>query len=1433
MATKKISEFTTLGSLSDSDILPVVNAGSNKKITGATLKTYAQSGLTIPTDVSDLTDTTSLLGSGGAQGPAGNDGADGADGAPGQGVPTGGTVGQVLAKIDSTDYNTEWVTPTGSTDLGSFTIDNNVLDVAGGVDIYIETSEAGGGGESRLVLKPNDDNGGINPTRLEGSYGVGIWSNTTESTKEWLFDNNGDLKLPAGGDIVDSTGASVLGSGGATALSGLSDVAIEGPIEGSVLTWNNSQNHWENRDIPTPSVISNNTYSVSVGTDGVVTMTTSRGGLEFGALPEPGGPTHFHIMRPAGESGSGGTDLYFGDDYNYVLQRPASYNDFPAYGVEIGANDNNGGTQQVWRFGTDGDLVLPAGGDIKDSTGASVLGGGSANTGNITFSSDYMTGTDGQIRMRTLDVNQTASYSFNPSNSDYSTAVWDGTGITFNDPTQAIYDAIWALTDVSVIEVQVGSTWFTVTWAGSSTPGMPQAPTLFVNESAVGGPLNIDVVDITINEGTESYAEIDGTDFKVDVQDDIRMYANDTFLLSNRSSSDPIRIETDDGSHQWSFNSDGDLILPNGGDIKNDNGNSLLFSGSYNDLSDTPSFSSLVNDTQTVSLGTDGVLTLPEGGTIDNTPVIVTVTLDQFNDGGFTGTQVFTRVSDTLYELSPGGPYMTLISGIWRLKISTATYYDSTDLINWGNVAGASPAPVGTLTTVESISLEVDGNDWIFDANGGLTLPIGVSIDNSVSALYPKIIADSGKLFSVQGQGNTGSAALAWTVDPNAASQYAAVAVNRAGGDNLAKVILQAQSDSGDVATVKLWKFDETGTTTLPAGGTITEGGGFTGAIKLTPAGGANEYQALLIYPTAAADGDHIHLTAGGGTTELYLGNDFHYVKLVDGGDVEVQASTGDLSSRAVWTFDTDGNIDTRQALGIKVPNGVPSSITDIGMTTGYWELNPLSNLATTGGSGSGLRVNVTQTDGYVTAIAIATAGTGYTAGDYITVTSGTSSAAFIIAVAGRNTWQFGDDGTLTVPANSSILTNETELKIATHSTTTYTFNQAYWAALNGNATRMFTFTGDAQYFSCTVTANQDGTYTVADPTGNSFEPGNWFKVPGNELGGVTPANDIQINIATVDGDGVILTTTITGTAVGKQWQFGDDGLLTFPDNLVIAGNTNVFGLDSALIAPAPDLPLIALSSGANGAVSSIWVEDIGNVGTSNIAAVYANPTSGSKIVRIVVGQNGVGSGPNLWDFGTDGNLTLPAGGDILDSTGASVLGGGTTLPANASGYLVNDGTGALSWAAGDGTFSGDYDDLTNKPTLFDGDYNSLTNKPTYKETVSTGTGPGGNNQADSLVLAGLNPTENIPSTYGGDLILKGGYGGANNDLFGEVRIKSGTIGSNFEWHFTVDKKIKLPSGGDIGDSTGASVFVSLSTLKQVVAASTDFADFQSRIANM
>lgn len=54
----------------------------------------------------------------GIQGPAGADGAAGAKGDPGEGVPTGGTAGQILAKVDGTNYNTQWInaptTPTAS-----------------------------------------------------------------------------------------------------------------------------------------------------------------------------------------------------------------------------------------------------------------------------------------------------------------------------------------------------------------------------------------------------------------------------------------------------------------------------------------------------------------------------------------------------------------------------------------------------------------------------------------------------------------------------------------------------------------------------------------------------------------------------------------------------------------------------------------------------------------------------------------------------------------------------------------------------------------------------------------------------------------------------------------------------------------------------------------------------------------------------------------------------------------------------------------------------------------------------------------------------------------------------------------------------------------------------------------------------------------------
>ena len=188
-------------------------------------------------------------------------------------------------------------------------------------------------------------------------------------------------------------------------------------------------------------------------------------------------------------------------------------------------------------------------------------------------------------------------------------------------------------------------------------------------------------------------------------------------------------------------------------------------------------------------------------------------------------------------------------------------------------------------------------------------------------------------------------------------------------------------------------------------------------SITLTPGGGSTDTQSLLIYPTAGGEGDHVHLTAGGGTTELYLGNDNQYVKLVNGGNIELRATTSNLATSAALTFDVDSAISTTKPLRIKVPNGIPSGVYNwIG--NGGWNQGFYSNVATTGGTGTGLTVDVAAGGaGYINinAISINNPGTGYTAGDVITINNENNlPGTFNIGVAGTKSWQFGANGSFT-----------------------------------------------------------------------------------------------------------------------------------------------------------------------------------------------------------------------------------------------------------------------------------------------------------------------------------------------------------------------------------------------------------------------------------
>ena len=265
-------------------------------------------------------------------------------------------------------------------------------------------------------------------------------------------------------------------------------------------------------------------------------------------------------------------------------------------------------------------------------------------------------------------------------------------------------------------------------------------------------------------------------------------------------------------------------------------------------------------------------------------------------------------------------------------------------------------------------------------------------------------------------------------------------------------------------------------------------------------------------------------------------------------------------------------------------------------------------------------------------------------------------------------TWAFGADGNLTLPGNTFAVNyaNGTQVSIGGGGNTgNVTFNDINIIG-TGNLKLQPDSANANAYLDIFLTAGPD------------------IHIAGNGETVILGTDDYANVAVNIDGNVSIQAGNVGGT---QTWNFGTDGNLTLPGNLVIAGNTSVFGTDAALIQTTDNRPLLALSSGANGAVSSLWVEDIGNVGTSNIAAVYANPTVGSGIVRIAVGQNGGNTGPNLWDFGTTGILTLPQGSQISETANTSVnitanantwafgVDGNLTVP----GSIINDTSIVLS----------------------------------------------------------------------------------------------------------------------------------------------------------
>lgn len=179
---------------------------------------------------------------------------------------------------------------------------------------------------------------------------------TNQGTYQWVLGNDGSLTFPNGAKLNNGTANQFATDNQATTSLDLRDT--------------NGAGFFTNNDGYT--LRSNSNKNWVFGTDGSLST-----------------PSTWSI----GNSGTGtgiGNDGYANPNDLYAKASEAFF-------ILTDTNTYSQGESQ-WMF-SHKNIQLPAGGDIVDSNGTSVLGGGSVNTGNITFSDTTLTSSNGNVKI--------------------------------------------------------------------------------------------------------------------------------------------------------------------------------------------------------------------------------------------------------------------------------------------------------------------------------------------------------------------------------------------------------------------------------------------------------------------------------------------------------------------------------------------------------------------------------------------------------------------------------------------------------------------------------------------------------------------------------------------------------------------------------------------------------------------------------------------------------------------------------------------------------------------------------------------------------------------------------------------------------------------------------------------------------------------------
>jgi len=681
-------------------------------------------------------------GADGATGPQGNDGAPGATGPTGNGVPTGGMAGQVLTKVDSTDYNTEWIyqsnltnnsyTATFNND-GSFTIPSVLYSsginitgqvvlpstgVASGIvtsnglgNVYFETDN------SLNVIVNNNWQYVFNADGTVAFGGGYIFPNTAGTSGQVLVYN------PSGSGEHDLQWQDQAGSGAIGATGPQGDTGPTGPTGPA----GNDGNPGADGATGPQGPAGND------GNPGMDGATGSRGSQWFSGTVDP----------LSSISGIQDQDFYFKTTDNSVWQYSAgiatwyllsNINGATGPQGDIGATGPQGNTGPTGPTGNDGNPGADGATGPQGDTGPTGPTGNDGNPG-----ADGATGPQGPNSTVSDTQPNTGTGTFWYDTNDGRTYIYTGSTWADASPTvitpASVYLGNLSVTDRTIYSDTVG--W---TFGADGTLELPSGNT------RLGTVMGSDAIIANSNTTFGVIAQgTSGSAALVWVEDSENFVtSNIAAVYTNFTGLGTVRIATGANPDPkfWDFGRDGTLTTPGnvyvtgnliiqGNTYQEDRelfvsaaGEAIEFANGGNIFAPAGLGNVIVSTNHSQynwTFGTDGELYLPSNGRLG------------FAGKGWTGLDGGPGNPTSLTSLYSSGMYSSCITLNPDGSLNISTYGDGTgQLGNW-NFNGNVLTVAGPVQSNNDLVLSSSGGDynWILGNDASTTIPGGWKITES------------------------------------------------------------------------------------------------------------------------------------------------------------------------------------------------------------------------------------------------------------------------------------------------------------------------------------------------------------------------------------------------------------------------------------------------------------------------------------------------------------------------------------------------------------------------------------------------------------------------------------------------------------------------------------------------------------------------------